>query len=83
MAERSRVIEIFITLIVPPSSYLSKISYEPMQVKVLSRKLRELTDLVWVKSLTRQGQKLDLHTISSHFTQFAGKYLRTKVLASD
>ena len=48
-----------------------------MQVKVLSRKLRELTDLVWVKSLTRQGQKLDLHTISSHFTQFAGKYLRT------
>ena len=45
-----------------------------MQVKVLSRKLRELTDLVWVKSLPRQGQKLDLHTISSHFTQFAGKY---------
>ena len=41
-----------------------------MQFNGLTPKLRELTDLVWVKSLTRQGQQLDLHTISSHFTQF-------------
>ena len=47
-----------------------------MQFKV-TPKLRELTDLVWVKSLTRQGQQLDLHSLSSHFTQFWRKYLRT------